>query len=145
MRERDAVLIESAADFRRRLTDAEVRLWTRLKNRQLAGAKFSRQIAIAGYICDFVCRQHRLIVKVDGSQHFENEYDRIRDRRLQVQGYRVLRFWNAEVLESEESLEHILHRIALTISAGSKLPDPPYPTPDAHPLPLPVGEGSHKR
>lgn len=156
MRERDAVLIERAADLRQRMTDAEVRLWSRLKGRQLANAKFSRQIAVAGYICDFVCREHRLVVELDGSQHFANEYDRTRDARLKASGYRVLRFWNAEVLESHASLEHVLHRISTALrgsavaavengTAGRERADEPSPAMTAHPLPLPVGEGRFDR
>ena len=148
MRERNAVLIGRAADLRRRMTDAEVRLWSHLKGRQLAGAKFSRQIVVGGYICDFVCREHRLIVELDGSQHFESEYDETRDARLRTSGYHILRFWNAEVLESSVSLEHVLHRIATALpheAAGREQPDGRSPAIDAHPLPLPVGEGSPER
>jgi very-short-patch-repair endonuclease len=124
MRKRDAVLIERAAERRSRMTPAEARLWSALRNRQPSGAKFSRQIAIAGCICDFVRREHRLIIEVDGSQHFES--DKERDARLRANRYRILRFWNAEGLES---FEHVLYRIA------SELPERP-------PQPLPVGEGS---
>ena len=129
MRKRDPVLIDRAAELRARLTRAEATLWKFLRNRQLNGIKFSRQIVIAGYICDFVCREHRLIIELDGSQHFASEYDQIRDARLRANGYRILRFWNNEVLES---LEHVLHRIAATL-------------PEHPPLPLPVGEGIENR
>ncbi|MFC3713542.1 endonuclease domain-containing protein [Sphingoaurantiacus capsulatus] len=111
-----------AADLRARLTPAEVRLWTALSRRRLNGTKFSRQIVVAGYICDFVCREHRLIVEVDGSQHFESRYDVVRDQRLVASGYRVLRFWNDEVLET---LEDVLQRIAHALSDSPPLTPPP--------------------
>lgn len=126
MRLRDPVLVKRAAELRSRLTPAEARLWNALEGRNLAGAKFSRQIAIAGYICDFVCREHRLIIELDGSQHFESDYDRIRDARLQANGYRVLRCWNGEVIEGMES---VLYRIAFALPESPRLD------------PLPVGEG----
>lgn len=120
-RKRDAVLIDCAADLRARLTPAAVRLWTALSRRRLNNAKFSRQIAIAGYICDFVCREQRLIVEVDGGQHFESLYDEVRNRRLTANGYRIMPFWNDEVLEA---LEHVLHLIAAALSDGPPLTPP---------------------
>ncbi len=87
--------------FRRYLrsaqTEAERRLWYRLRDRRLAGFKFVRQETIGRYVADFCCRDARLIVEVDGSQHAESEHDRLRDAWLAAQGYRVLRFWNAEI------------------------------------------------
>ena len=79
-------------------TDSETALWNRIRNRQIDGHKFVRQVPILGYICDFVCRERRLIIEVDGGQHNESAADAIRDRRLMDEGYRVLRFWNNDVL-----------------------------------------------
>jgi len=79
-------------------TNAETVLWNRIRNRQIDGHKFVRQVPISGYICDFVCRERRLIIEVDGGQHNESAADAIRDRRLMDEGYRVLRFWNNDVL-----------------------------------------------
>jgi very-short-patch-repair endonuclease len=88
--------------FRRGLriaqTGAETRPWYRLRDRRLAGFKFVRQEGIGRYVADFGCRDARLIVEVDGGQHAESERDRLRDAWLNAQGYRVLRFWNAEVM-----------------------------------------------
>ena len=81
-------------------TDAERVLWNRLRNRQIDGHKFVRQEPIAGYICDFVCRERSLVVEVDGGQHNESTKDAIRDQRLAEKGYRVLRFWNNDVLRN---------------------------------------------
>jgi very-short-patch-repair endonuclease len=80
------------------LTDAERRLWHRLRDRRLAGFKFVRQEGIGRYVADFCCRDEKLIVEIDGGQHAESEHDRIRDAWLVSQGYRVLRFWNAEIM-----------------------------------------------
>ncbi len=68
------------------------------------GLKFKRQMPIGGYIVDFACMKHRLIVEVDGSQHVENDYDTTRDAELIKLGYRTLRFWNNEVLRNIESV-----------------------------------------
>jgi very-short-patch-repair endonuclease len=68
------------------------------------GHKFVRQEPIAGYVCDFVCRESRLVVEVDGGQHSESAADAIRDRRLVEEGYMVLRFWNNDVLGNIEGV-----------------------------------------
>ena len=87
--------------FRRRLrvsqTEAERRLWFRLRDRRLAGFKFVRQESIGRYVADFCCRDARLILELDGGQHADSEHDRVRDAWLTARGFRVLRFWNAEV------------------------------------------------
>ncbi len=88
-----------ARELRANDTEAEYRLWGDLRNRQLNGYKFSRQIPIGVYIVDFVCREQRLVVELDGSQHAENERDERRTEWLNGQGYSVLRFWNAEILQ----------------------------------------------
>ena len=77
-------------------TPFENTLWQALRNRQLGGFKFSRQIVIAGFICDFVCRDRTLIVEVDGDTH-DRATDADRDYALGRVGYHVLRFTNAEV------------------------------------------------
>ncbi len=95
--------------LRRQLTDAEMKLWLSLRDRRLSGFKFVRQEAIESFIVDFVCRNKKLIIEVDGGQHAESEKDRIRDRSLEAAGYRVLRFWNFDVLQNQDGvLETIL-------------------------------------
>ncbi len=80
-------------------TDAERRLWHFLRCEQLGGHKFRRQYPLAGYIVDFVCVPGCLVVELDGGQHLDAlEYDRRRTEALQREGYRVLRFWNDDVL-----------------------------------------------
>jgi very-short-patch-repair endonuclease len=85
-------------------TDAEAVLWSELRDRKLMGMKFKRQMPIENYIVDFFCAEHRLIVEVDGTQHAENEYDRYRDAELAKHGFKVLRFWNDDVLREITSV-----------------------------------------
>jgi very-short-patch-repair endonuclease len=81
-------------------TKAENLLWQALRRKALNGLKFKRQVPLDGYILDFVCFDVRLIVEVDGGQHGESQYDAVRDRHFEAQGFRTLRFWNDEVTES---------------------------------------------
>jgi very-short-patch-repair endonuclease len=98
MRGHDEKSIRLARRLRADQTDAETVLWNRIRNRRIDGHKFVRQEPIAGYICDFVCREKRLIIEVDGGQHNESAADAVRDERLVEKGYKVLRFWNNDVL-----------------------------------------------
>lgn len=86
--------------LRREQTDAERRLWNHLRDRRLAGFKFTRQESIGPYIADLACREARLIVEADGGQHADSLPDRVRDAWLSARGYRVLRFWNAEIMNN---------------------------------------------
>jgi len=79
-------------------TEAETKLWTLLRNRRFAQYKFRRQLPVGDYVVDFVCLSHKLIVEADGSQHAENLRDTIRDAYLAGQGFRLLRFWNNDIL-----------------------------------------------
>ena len=88
---------KSARTMRTDSTKAENLLWQALRNRQLEGLKFKRQVPLGGYILDFVCLETRLIVEVDGGQHGESARDAERDVYFQSQGFRTLRFWNDEV------------------------------------------------
>ncbi len=81
-------------------TRAETALWQALRNRQLEGFKFKRQVPLSGYILDFVCFEARLIVEVDGFQHAGNARDLARDALFQGEGFRILRFWNEEVVKN---------------------------------------------
>jgi very-short-patch-repair endonuclease len=104
MRGRDDKTIRITRRLRANQTDAETVLWNRVRNRQIDGHKFVRQEPIAGYVCDFVCRERRLVVEVDGGQHNESAADVVRDSRLGEEGYRVLRFWNNDVLGNIEGV-----------------------------------------
>ena len=91
---RGAKVFKTANARRLRLnsTDAELRLWNRLRSRSIEGRKFVRQEPIGPYVVDFVCREKRLIVEVDGGQHSNSEQDRLRDQWLTRHNYRVMRF-----------------------------------------------------
>ena len=102
-------------------TDAETVLWNRLRNRQIEGYKFVRQQPINGHICNFVCRERSLVVEVDGGQHNESTDDVVRDRWLADEGYRVLRFWNNDVLGN---IEGVLSQIQSEIRGESPSPRP---------------------
>ena len=90
-------------------TDAEKKLWWRLRNRQIAGCKFVRQEPAGRYICDFVCREQRLIVEVDGGQHAESAGDKLRDEWLASRNYCVMRFWNNDVLMNIDDVLETIH------------------------------------
>ena len=97
-----------ARKLRANQTDAETKLWHRIRNRQISGFKFVRQEPIGRYICDFVCREQSLVVEVDGGQHLESKRDEVRDRYLAEQGYRVMRFWNNDVLSNIDGVLLVL-------------------------------------
>ena len=101
---------DTAQRLRSTSTDAERKLWGLLRNRQLEGWKFRRQVPIRGYIVDFACFEGNLIIEVDGGHHQEQAgHDEERAKRLADGGFRVLRFWNNQVLgEVESVLETIL-------------------------------------
>ena len=100
----------NARALRNNATDAERHLWQHLRGRRLAGYKFRRQYPIAGSIADFACIEANLVVELDGGQHVERSAeDAARTRRIECNGYRVLRFWNDDVLvRTEDVLEQIL-------------------------------------
>ncbi len=99
------------------MTDAEHLLWYRLRNRQFEKFKFRRQYIIAPYIVDFICLSKRLIIEVDGGQHCDSAYDVTRTRFLKDKGYKVIRFWNHDVLlEIESVLDAILIALTPTLS-----------------------------
>jgi len=94
-------LLKRSRQLRNEPTPAELRLWSHLRLKNLDGARFRRQYPIEGYIVDFCCIRKRLIVEVDGSQHADNAaYDERRTQILERQGFRVLRFWNGEVMQN---------------------------------------------
>ena len=107
-------------------TKAENVLWQALRNKQLEGLKFKRQVPLDGYILDFVCFDARLIVEVDGGQHAESQSDEIRDRYLTSEGFRVLRFWNNDVLRNTSGvLEVILGALAEPSPGALRAPPSP--------------------
>ncbi len=93
-----------ARSMRRETTDAESFLWEELRGRRLDRIKFRRQVPIPPYVADFLCAEAMLIVEVDGGQHGESVSDEVRTRFLKAKGFRVLRFWNDEVLGEIDSV-----------------------------------------
>jgi very-short-patch-repair endonuclease len=98
-------MLRFARDLRKSATDAERLLWSRLRRRQMDGFKFRRQHSLGPYICDFTCLEAHIVVELDGSQHIEQaDYDRRRDLFLRSKGFRVLRFWNNDVLSRTDAV-----------------------------------------
>jgi very-short-patch-repair endonuclease len=108
VRGKNEPIARRAQGLRRALTKQEVLLWRRLRNRQLEGFKFVRQEPIGPYYADFACRERKLIVEVDGSQHLESATDRRRDKLLAKLGYRTVRVWNNEVLNNIDGVLEML-------------------------------------
>ena len=102
-----------ARSLRNTATDAEQTLWRHLRGRQLQGLKFRRQYPIAGYIADFACVEAKLVIELDGGQHADREsYDAERTRKMETNGYRVLRFWNDDGLSrTTEVLDDIIRQL----------------------------------
>ena len=119
MRGAREVRTERAQRLRSAATDAERALWRRLRSRSLDGHKFVRQEPIGSYTVDFICREARLIIEVDGGQHADNRHDVIRDQWLASHNYRVLRFWNNDVLGN---VAGVLETIATALADS-----PPHP------------------
>ena len=119
MRGADTKRTTRARRLRRDATDAERRLWYRLRARQIDDAKFVRQEPIGPYVVDFVCREQHIVIEVDGGQHATDPRDAPRERWLRENGYRVLRFWNNDVLANTEGvLEAIAAALRETASSG---------------------------
>ena len=122
---------QKAKQLRRNSTDAERNLWFHIRNRQLEGWKFRRQLPVGQYIVDFACAELRIIVEIDGGQHAEQIlYDLNRTKILQSKGYKVVRFWNNEVLGN---IEGVLEALTLALSQRER---------ELKNLVLPEGEGT---
>ena len=91
-------LTSLARNLRNAPTEAEQRLWLHLRASRFEGAKFTRQFPIGDFIADFACRSLRLAIELDGGQHSESLTDANRTQVIEAHGYRVIRFWNNEVL-----------------------------------------------
>ncbi|MDX8456279.1 endonuclease domain-containing protein [Mesorhizobium sp. VK9D] len=93
-----------ARSMRREPTEAEDRLWHELRSRRLDNIKVRRQVPIGRFVADFLCAEARLIIEIDGSQHAESRRDQERDAELKSRGFRVLRFWNDDVLKELDAV-----------------------------------------
>jgi len=101
-------------------TDAEIRLWSRLRRKQLEGFRFRHQHPLGPYVVDFFCAEAKLVVEVDGGQHADD--GEARTHWLETRGYRVIRFWNNDVLANTE---RVLRKILDALRVGP----PPLPHP----------------
>ncbi|PQM26923.1 hypothetical protein CVO77_18285 [Sphingopyxis lindanitolerans] len=108
-------------ELRLNATDAERKLWAQISARKIAGVRFNRQFPIGPFICDFVSRSAKLVIEVDGGQHaVDVEKDEARTAYLEARGYRVIRFWNNDVLERIEGVVSEIERVL----ADTPSPDP---------------------
>jgi len=111
--------------LRKKQTNAETLLWNYLRDRRLQEFKFRRQHIIQGYIVDFVCLKKKLVIELDGGQHAtQQNYDNKRTQALEQDGFKVLRFWNNDVLENIEGVWDVINNTLY-----------PSPAPTGHPLP----------
>ncbi len=108
-----------ARDLRNNATDAERVLWQAISARKLSGIRFNRQVPVGPFICDFVARSIGLVIEVDGGQH-DDAVDAERTRYIQAQGFRVIRFWNNDVLGNLDGVIEDIMRV---------LADMPSPNP----------------
>ncbi len=109
-----------ARELRLEMSKTEWRLWYRLRNRQLGGHRFRRQVPIGPYFADFACLGARIVVEVDGEQHAEQRaYDQRRDRWLAELGYRVLRY---SVVEIDDNLDGVVEAIRLAVGPPTQPP-----------------------
>jgi len=126
---RNPITQNRARSLRNHTTDTEQYLWRYLRGHQLGGHRFRRQVPIGNYIADFACLEAKLIIELDGGQHQEQaEYDARRDRQMEAQGFRVLRFWDNQVFqETQAVLEVILRVLGEQASLQSACPHPNLP------------------
>lgn len=120
-----------ARRLRREMTPAERRLWEIVRKRQVDGHRFRRQCPIGPYVVDFACLEARIALEADGGQHLDSRSDAIRDAHLRKRGFRVLRFWNNEILANPEGVRAV---IALQLAEACPHPD----------LPPHAGEGANQ-
>ena len=113
--------VTNSRRLRTNLTDAEKALWRHLRMRQMGGFRFRRQHPVRKYVVDFACIEARIAVEVDGGQHAtQSAEDAQRSAILEREGYRVLQFWDNEVLQDVESVKAVIWSVL-----GEKKPPPP--------------------
>jgi len=136
-------LKERARELRNNMTDDERRLWMRLRMGQLKGCYFYRQKPIGEYIVDFFCPRSKLIIEVDGGQHFSDEtseYDKIRDEYMQGAGLKVLRFSNSDVMKN---IDGVVESILDNMEISNEIPlSPPFPKGETNKSPF--GKGRYR-
>ena len=123
----------NAKRMRQTTSDAEAAMWRLLRDRRFVGLKFRRQVPFHHYILDFACFERRLVIEIDGSQHLNSPRDAVRDRLLQVHGFRTLRYWNNDVLSRPSAVLEDIFAHVTTADADPSLragrgPARPSPT-----------------
>ena len=104
-------MMHRAGELRQNQTEAEAKLWSRLRAHRMAGVQFRRQHAIGNYVVDFCSPRRKIVIELDGSQHLDQaEYDLERTKYLRSLGYRVLRFWNNDVMNNIEMVLNVIWR-----------------------------------
>ena len=132
--------LRRARELRRNSTDAERLLWRHLRDRRLAGLKFRRQQPLGPFFADFVCLEAHLIVEVDGGQHaHRTRQDDSRTQYLCKLGFRVLRYWNNDVLRDVRAVLEEIWRVGVGNPHPSPLPQAGEGGRGPHPNPLPPG------
>jgi len=102
--------------LRSNMTDAEQHLWQRIRNKQICGVQFYRQKSLLSFIVDFYCPKARLVIELDGSQHFELDHqakDHVRDAQLAAIGLRVLRFDDRQVLLESDAVLAVIYGVVV--------------------------------
>ncbi len=122
--QRNLKLVTIAKNLRQSQTDCETKLWYYLRDRRFENLKFRRQYPIKNYIADFICAEKMLVIELDGGGHVDSKKDVIRDNWFKENGYKVLRFWNNDIIEN---INGVLEVIRVSVS-------------DPHPNPLPERE-----
>ncbi|MFL9842175.1 DUF559 domain-containing protein [Sphingomonas sp. ST-64] len=115
-------LLERARQMRSEMTQPERELWIALRAKRFDGIKFTRQVVIGPYIADFVCRSRKLIIELDGATHDDASRDDQRTTFLEGQGYRVVRFWNNDVMTNLEGVLDALSEALATAPLPNPLP-----------------------
>lgn len=104
--------LQNAKKMRSNMTPAEIKMWQVLRAKRFLNLKFKRQVLIGNYIVDFLCESQKLIIEIDGGQHNEElniSNDKARTNYLENNGYRVLRFWNNDVMNNIESVLEVIN------------------------------------
>jgi len=129
--------VAKARSLRRKMTDAEKKLWYVLRDRRFKDAKFRRQVPLGRYVADFLSFEKKVVVELDGAQHAESKTDVKRDNWFSSQGFRVLRFWNNDVLTN---IEGVYDRLSSVVGGNRPHPSPKPQAASAPPSPA-RGEG----
>jgi very-short-patch-repair endonuclease len=111
---KNALTVRRSRLLRKNSTDAERIIWSHLRNKRMMGVKFRREQPFGRYIVDFISFSNKLVIEIDGGQHArQKEKDKVRDRFIRQAGFRILRFWNNEVLQNREAVLEVIRRALL--------------------------------